>query len=67
MICSLLTVGLKGLFQDLPVLTLPFILSTWLIMLTRTKILTESNDGIIKSLLRQMSSRQGVFLFLCHL
>lgn len=56
-LASLLTFGFSGLLGGLPVLTFPFIVSTWIIMLSRTKWLTEA-DQIFRPLMRKMSSRR---------
>ncbi|RYH13392.1 urea transporter [archaeon] len=54
---SLLTFGFAGMFDGLPVLTFPFIVATWVIMLSRTKWLTEATE-YVRPLMRRMSSRQ---------
>lgn len=56
-LAALLTVGIQGALDGLPVLTFPFILSAWIIMLSRSKWL-DSADGILKPLMRRISSRQ---------
>lgn len=53
---SLLHFGFAGMFDGLPVLTFPFIVSTWVIMLSRTKWLTEEKE-YVRPMMRRMSSR----------
>jgi urea transporter len=55
-LAALLTVGFQGIFDGLPVLTFPFITSTWIIMLSRSKWLHASSDGILKPMMRRLSS-----------
>jgi hypothetical protein len=59
-LASLLTVGFQGAFSGLPVLTFPFITSAWIIMLSRSKWLNDTSDGILRPLMRRMSSRQAL-------
>lgn len=56
-LAALLHQGIAGAFGGLPVLTFPFIISAWIMMLCRSKWLSETSEGFLKPLMRKMSTQ----------
>jgi urea transporter len=55
-LAALLHQGIAGMFDGLPVLTFPFIVSAWILMLCRSKWLDVESDGILRPLMKRMST-----------